>query len=43
MNADRTKLTIKDYQAVLDNIDDGIFVVGADGVILQVNKAVEKN
>ncbi len=43
MNAGKTKLTIRDYQAVLDNIDDGIFVVGADGVILQVNKAVEKN
>ena len=43
MGVSRTELTIRDYQAVLDNIDDGIFVVGSDGIILQVNKAVEKN
>ena len=38
-----TGLTINDYHAILDKIDDGIFVVGADGIILDVNKAVEKN
>lgn len=42
MGVSRTELTIRDYQAVLDNIDDGIFVVGSDGIILQVNKAVKK-
>lgn len=36
-------LTIEDYKAVLDNIDDGIFVVDPNGIILEVNKAVEKN
>lgn len=37
------KLTIADYKAVLDNIDDGIFIVDKKGIILDVNKAVEKN
>lgn len=37
------KLTIDDYRAVLDNIDDGIFIVDRNGIILDVNKAVEKN
>lgn len=36
-------LTIEEYQAVLDNIDDGIFIISKKGVILAVNKAVEKN
>ena len=39
----RTKLKTEDYKAVLDNIDDGIFVVDTKGIILEVNKAVEKN
>lgn len=43
MNNDRLGLTIEEYQAVLDNIDDGIFIVNKDGVILAVNKAVEQN
>ena len=37
------KLTIDDYKAVLDNVDDGIFIVDKKGTILYVNKAVEKN
>ena len=36
-------LKTEDYKAVLDNIDDGIFVVDTEGIILEVNKAVEKN
>lgn len=39
----KLELTREDYQAVLDNIDDGIFVVDKSGKILTVNKAVEKN
>ncbi len=39
----KLELTREDYQAVLDNIDDGIFVVDKNGKILTVNKAVEKN
>lgn len=31
-----------DYQKVLDAIDDGIFISNADGIILMVNKAVER-
>lgn len=39
----RHDLSIEDYRAVLDNIDDGIFVIDTNGIILQANKAVEKN
>lgn len=43
MNNVEQRLTIEDYHAVLDNIDDGIFVIDTNGIILEANKAVEKN
>ena len=33
----------EDYQAILDKMDDGIFIVNRQGSIIAVNKAVEKN
>lgn len=33
----------KEYQVVLDSIDDGIFVISNKGIIINVNRAVEKN
>ena len=42
-SSDRRTIKTEDYKAVLDNIDDGIFVVDTKGIILEVNKAVEKN
>lgn len=36
-------LTIKEYQKVLDNIADGVFVIDPNGIVLVANKAVELN
>ena len=37
------RLEVEDYQAILDKMDDGIFIVSRQGSIIAVNKAVEKN
>lgn len=37
------RLEVEDYQAILDKMDDGIFIVSRQGSIIVVNKAVEKN
>ena len=37
------RLEAEDYQAILDRMDDGIFIVSRQGSIIAVNKAVEKN
>lgn len=37
------RLEPEDYQAILDKMDDGIFIVNRQGSIIAVNKAVEKN
>lgn len=37
------KLKTEDYQAVLDKIADGVFVINGEGIVIGANKAIEEN
>lgn len=42
INTEQLNLTVEDYRAVLSCVADGIFIIDSNGIILDVNKAVEQ-